>query len=141
MKRAVLGHLILMGGLIATTPMRAESQWNVQVVFTLGDDGWVTHRPAHRPDTDVVYYDTPRQRVRVPPGHMPRPGYCRIWYPGVPPGHQPRPERCDRLFRLRYLPPGAVIVGSPARYYYDAYDYDDDDDDGRRGTRRGRGDR
>src|SRR6266550_1058051 len=28
----------------------------------------------------------------VPPGHLPKPGQCRIWIPGVPPGHQPRPK-------------------------------------------------
>src|SRR5438128_364972 len=30
--------------------------------------------------------------LRVPPGHLPKPGQCRIWIPGVPPGHQPRPK-------------------------------------------------
>src|SRR2546422_6675984 len=31
----------------------------------------------------------------VPPGHLPKPGQCRIWVPGVPPGHQPRPKRSE----------------------------------------------
>src|SRR2546428_9871197 len=33
----------------------------------------------------------------VPPGHLPRPGECRGWIPGVPPGPQPRPRPrpCD----------------------------------------------
>jgi hypothetical protein len=30
----------------------------------------------------------------MPPGHMPPPGHCRNWIPGVPPGHQPPPFRC-----------------------------------------------
>jgi len=25
----------------------------------------------------------------IPPGHMPPPGKCRIWYPNRPPGQQP----------------------------------------------------
>src|SRR5438093_10563820 len=35
----------------------------------------------------------------VPPGHLPKPGQCRIWIPGVPPGHQPRPKSrsCDGI--------------------------------------------
>src|SRR5207249_9008254 len=26
----------------------------------------------------------------VPPGHLPKPGECRVWIPRVPPGRQPR---------------------------------------------------
>jgi hypothetical protein len=46
--------------------------------------------------------------VRVPPGHYPPPGQCRIWHPGRPPGHQPPPARCDQL-RGR-VPYGAFIL-------------------------------
>lgn len=44
----------------------------------------------------------------VPPGHMPPPGQCRIWYPGVPPGQQPPPGDCHELgYRV---PAGAYLV-------------------------------
>ncbi len=45
---------------------------------------------------------------RVPPGHMPPPGLCRIWYPGTPPGKQPPPGDCRQL--RRNLPPGAWLI-------------------------------
>jgi hypothetical protein len=32
--------------------------------------------------------------LRIPPGHLPPPGECRVWRPGVPAGHQPPPFRC-----------------------------------------------
>jgi hypothetical protein len=35
-----------------------------------------------------------RQATRIPRGHLPPPGECRVWRPGVPPGHQPPPFRC-----------------------------------------------
>ena len=43
--------------------------------------------------------------VRVPPGHLPPAGSCRVWFPGRPPGHQPAPTSCDVE-----VPPGAVLV-------------------------------
>lgn len=44
----------------------------------------------------------------VPPGHMPPPGACRIWYPDRPPGHQPPPGDC---YVLRHqVPPGAYLI-------------------------------
>lgn len=35
--------------------------------------------------------------IKVPPGHYPPPGQCRVWHPGRPPGHQPPPVPCDRV--------------------------------------------
>jgi hypothetical protein len=32
--------------------------------------------------------------ARIPRGHLPPPGECRTWYPGLPAGHQPPPYRC-----------------------------------------------
>jgi hypothetical protein len=45
---------------------------------------------------------------KVPPGHMPPPGKCRIWHPDRPPGHQPPPGDCGEL-RER-VPPGATLI-------------------------------
>jgi hypothetical protein len=60
-----------------------------------------------------VVYDEPRpvyheQPVKIPPGHLPPPGQCRIWYPGTPPGHQPPPGPCHVL--RHQVPPGAILV-------------------------------
>jgi hypothetical protein len=54
---------------------------------------YVYHRPA---------------AAHVPPGHLPPPGACRIWYPDRPPGHQPPPGPCHAL--QYQVPPGAVLV-------------------------------
>ncbi len=54
---------------------------------------------------------SPGKRVAnlgIPPGHLPPPGECRIWYPGRPPGQQPPPGRCAKLFRE--LPAGAWLI-------------------------------
>jgi hypothetical protein len=55
------------------------------------------------------YRPVQHSAVRVPPGHMPPPGSCRVWFPDRPPGHQPPPGDCREL-RHR-VPQGAVLVG------------------------------
>jgi hypothetical protein len=39
-------------------------------------------------------HDRARRVERIPRGHLPPPGECRVWDRGVPPGHQPPPYRC-----------------------------------------------
>jgi len=46
--------------------------------------------------------------VKIPPGHLPPPGQCRIWFPDRPPGHQPPPGPCQVL--QYQVPPGAFLV-------------------------------
>ena len=48
---------------------------------------------------------------RIPPGHMPPPGQCRVWYPGIPPGRQLPPVPCRVLRGHRF--PGAVVLSGP----------------------------
>ena len=49
-------------------------------------------RPGHGPGprTHPSY-----RALNIPPGHLPPPGQCRVWYPGKPPGHQPPPTSCE----------------------------------------------
>ncbi len=51
------------------------------------------------------------KNLGIPPGHLPPPGECRIWYPGQPPGKQPPPGNCKRL--KRKVPRGAWLLRTP----------------------------
>lgn len=51
---------------------------------------------------------------RVPEGHRPPPGMCRIWLDGVPPGQQPAPTDCATAVRNRPSN-GRVIFGDDYR--------------------------
>ena len=76
----------------------------------------------------------------VPPGHLPPPGLCRVWYDGVPPGHQPAPTNCNDAERIASRERSArVIYGNDSRreapIYRDGRQYPGDvrrDDDYRR---------
>jgi hypothetical protein len=48
----------------------------------------------------------------VPPGHMPPPGMCRVWYDRLPPGHQPAPTGCRAAASRAYHTGGRVIYGA-----------------------------
>jgi hypothetical protein len=56
----------------------------------------------------------PAATLGIPPGHFPRPGECRIWYPGTPPGRQPRPKSrsCEGIAAL--APAGSWILYRPS---------------------------
>lgn len=45
---------------------------------------------------------------RIPPGHFPPPGQCRVWNPELPPGQQSAPGACAELERR--VPAGHYLV-------------------------------
>ena len=59
----------------------------------------------------VVSDDEDRSQLRVPPGHLPRAGQCRVWFPGRPPGQQPRAGSCNGIERI--APAGSWILYRP----------------------------
>lgn len=54
------------------------------------------------------YYERGRNHYGVPPGHMPPPGSCRIWYRDKPAGQQPPPGDCRDL--KNRVPRGAILL-------------------------------
>lgn len=48
------------------------------------------------------------QHIKIPPGHMPPRGMCRVWFKDRPPGHQPPSVSCHRI--APRIPYGAVVV-------------------------------
>jgi hypothetical protein len=57
------------------------------------------------PSVGVPFAEGP---ISIPPGHMPPPGECRIWFPDRPPGQQPPPGPCRWL--QHQIPPGAYLI-------------------------------
>jgi hypothetical protein len=51
--------------------------------------------------------------LKVPPGHMPQAGECRIWIPGTPPGRQPRPKSRSCAGIASVAPAGSWVIYRP----------------------------
>jgi|EndMetStandDraft_7_1072992.scaffolds.fasta_scaffold189580_2 hypothetical protein len=66
---------------------------------------------ARREGGRTWFHDHGYSNLRIPNGHLPPPGECRIWYPGRPAGHQPPPGRCGAL--SRQVPAGAWLIRRP----------------------------
>jgi len=49
-----------------------------------------------------------KRMPKIPPGHMPPAGKCRLWYSGSPPGHQPPPCDCEEY--EGQVPSGAWLI-------------------------------
>lgn len=73
-----------------------------------------------------------RKAGKIPPGHLPPAGSCRVWRDGVPPGHQSPPTSCSNARYEASRSGGRVIYGGGRdddrddRYERDRYPYPDD---------------
>ena len=85
-------------------------------------------------------YGSPGQGI--PPGHLPPPGECRVWYDDRPAGQQPPPTGCREAERVasrdRYA---RVVYGGDRRERRDNDSWDREDDPRDRGRAIPRGDR
>jgi hypothetical protein len=86
--------------------MRRTGSWSGVLAAVLAGATLAGCAVYHEPRP--VYQPAPHQAVHIPPGHMPPPGKCRIWYPDRPPGHQGPVGKCGKL--QYQVPPGAILV-------------------------------
>lgn len=94
-----------------------DGSWQIQ----RRDPEVVVSEPSYTRDHSVQFQDRSRGQIssqyilvgpmpkgKIPRGHWPPPGLCRIWFPGYPPGQQPPPGNCAEL--SRQVPPGAWLI-------------------------------
>ena len=88
-------------------------------VVVVGDDRGYPDRRGRDGD-----YGRDYRTIRVPRGHYPPRGACRVWFEGRPPGRQPRATSCERLYGR--VPYGAFILynGNAWDGDYDWYRYE-----------------
>ena len=71
----------------------------------------VKSKRPHDHDGEVVVVKENKGRpahLGIPPGHLPPPGQCRVWFPGRPPGRQPSPGNCIDV--EHHVRPGCWLV-------------------------------
>jgi hypothetical protein len=56
---------------------------------------------ARRTESGTIARNTDRGSSKIPPGHRPPEGMCRVWIEGVPPGQQPAVTDCVTAERNR----------------------------------------
>jgi len=56
-----------------------------------------------------------RDSQGIPPGQLPAPGECRVWYDGRPPGQQPRATSCREAERIAAGDRRARVIYGAAR--------------------------
>ncbi len=106
---ALIAAALLALTLSACTPsLTVDVGASVRVTATPTSSGLLTvHVPAGRKGS-IEVQDVDGRYFKIPPGHFPPPGTCRIWYPHQPPGQQPPPGACRELERR--VPAGAYLV-------------------------------
>jgi len=112
------GALLLMGAILPATEARAdqERRGRDRTEVRVGLHVHVGGAPLRDHRAGGVRYEPHRyhpQDVKVPPGHMPRPGACKVWYPGVPPGHQGPAMDCRSAEWRAVRTGGFVVYGDP----------------------------
>ena len=60
--------------------------------------------------------DHRRDSYRIPRGHLPPPGLCRVWFYDRPAGHQPPPTKCRQAQRLAHHRYGGRVIWGGERY-------------------------
>ena len=82
--------------------------------------------------------DRGRAAQGIPPGHLPPPGECRVWYDNRPPGQQPPPTSCESARVTVARNGGRVIYGDVPGRAARGRDNDRRDNDRRADDRRDR---
>lgn len=105
---AVIAISVLAGACAPIVVTDGTARGEVQITARPSNGMLVVDVSESRPRQGVEVRPDGGRTFRIPPGHYPPPGQCRIWRPGVPPGQQEAPGSCSDLERR--VGPGDYLV-------------------------------
>ena len=106
--RVVLALAVLAAPLSAQIDVRRPDHGRDRSRTTTTSDGTVL---------GGVLGGTTRSTDRIPPGHLPPRGMCRVWIDGVPPGQQPPVTDCATAQRDAYGRANAHVIYGDERSF------------------------
>lgn len=99
--------MVALAGLLAA-PLSAQVVGNpgtirdrVEAARRRSEEAQRRAEETRRTDGSATARSSARGSSKVPPGHRPPAGMCRVWIDGVPPGHQPAVTDCVTAERNR----------------------------------------
>lgn len=104
----MLGATSLEAQIVPRTDGRDRGDRSTDRVTTVGDVLEAARRRAGVSGEGTTSRDS--RSSRVPKGHLPPRGMCRVWIDGVPPGHQPAPTSCAQAERDRFRYSNARVI-------------------------------
>jgi len=106
---AAIASIALVLTLSACVPtITIETRGTIRVTPVTSGVLLIVRVPSPQPRGAIEVTRANGRSFKIPPGHFPPPGSCRIWYPDQPPGQQPPPGSCSELERR--VPAGAYLV-------------------------------
>jgi hypothetical protein len=107
----VLSATALEAQILPRTDGNTRTDRNTGRVTTVGEAIEAARRRAGVYGSESTTRDSRDSRdSRIPKGHLPPRGMCRVWVDGVPPGHQPAPTSCAQAERDRFRYSNARVI-------------------------------
>lgn len=108
---AIVALVVMLSACFPVVTIETEGpavETSVRVSATSSGVLQTIHIPTPHPRGAMEIVKADGSVFRIPPGHYPAPGSCRIWFPDRPPGQQPAPGHCNVLDKR--VPAEAYLV-------------------------------
>jgi hypothetical protein len=93
--------------------LKAAALLGALATLTACSKSGISTDPEPRASTRAAKAPSAAARLGVPPGKLPPPGLCRLWFPGRPPGHQPKSAPCADVEAA--APAGTWVLYRPSQ--------------------------
>lgn len=94
-------------------PLRAPTRSLAAIAALTAVAGCSGRNMYSQPEPRLTKAPPAAETLAVPPGQLPPPGQCRLWFPGRAPGRQPKAHPCSEV--EAGAPAGAWVLYRPSQ--------------------------